>query len=141
MKKISVSVVMSLIICMMFSMTVFAATTTSKTFPRMNAINGSSVTKYVTVSAYGNPALSGVQLSLNVSNGSDPFYIIVESPNHTTVTLSPSTTSGTYNLTSYFAGENPNGRWYITLQNAGYSYNPNQVYPTSTVTPTLKFTY
>lgn len=142
MRKISASIVMVLIVCMMFSMTVFAATSTiTKTYPKMNALNGLSVTKYVTVSAYGNPSLSGVQLSLNVSSGSDPFYITVESPNHTTVTLSPSTTSGTYNLSSYFAGENPNGRWNITLQNAGYSYNPNQIYPTSTVTPTLKLTY
>lgn len=142
-RKIAVSIVMSLIMCMMFSVTAFAATSTSsKTYAKMNALNGLSVTKYATISATGsNPSITKVELSLNVSSGSDPFYITVESPEGTTATISPSTTSKSYDLTTYFEGENPNGKWYITLQNAGYSYNPNQIYPTSTVTPTLKVTY
>ena len=108
----------------------------------MNALNGLSVEKYATVYASGsNPGTTNVVLSLNVSSGSDPFYITVRSPQGTIATISPSTKSGTYDLTSYFTGENPNGKWYITMQNAGYSYNPSQVYPTSTVTPTLKVTY
>ncbi len=142
-RKVSISIVMSLIMCMMFSMTVFAATSTvSKTYSKMNALNGLSVEKYATIYASGNnPSTTKVILSLNVSSGSDPFYITVRSPQGATATISPSTKSGTYDLTSYFTGDNPNGKWYITMQNAGYSYNPIQIYPTSTVTPTLKVTY
>lgn len=142
-RKMVTSIVVSLVMCMMFSITAFAATNTvSKLYSKMNAMNGSSVTKYTTVSVYGDDAsVSKVILSLNVSSGSDPFYITVTSPEGSTATIGATTSAGPFDLSSYFVGETPNGKWYITMQNAGYSYNPNQVYPTSIVTPTLKITY
>lgn len=107
----------------------------------MNALNGLSVTKYATAHAYGtNPSITQVKLNLNVSSGSDPFHITITSPEGTVYTFAPSTTSGNYTI-HYFDGEDPDGRWYITLTNDGITYNPLHMYPTTTVTPSLTITY
>lgn len=139
-KKISLMVITCLVACMISGVTAFASTsTTSMTYSKMNAVNGNSVTAYRTCYSIG--TATKVQLVLNVSSGSDPFTITVKSPSGTEATITPSTKSGTYDLTSYFSGESIKGKWYIVLTNLGYTYDTTKIYPATTVTPTIKITY
>lgn len=142
-RKIMSSVAVALIVCMMFSMTAFAATTlsTSGSFGKMNAINGLSVTKCRTFYATEtNHTITQVKLFLNVSSGSDPFEVTITSPMGTVYTFYPSTTSNTYTI-NVFNGEDLRGTWCITIKNLGYSYDPTHIYPATTVTPNLTIYY
>jgi len=135
-KKSFMSVVACLMACMMFAMPVFAASNNfSKTTVKLNAINGGESRKSTLSSGSvtgNNPSISKVQLYCNVSSGSDPYTIYVLSPKGTTK-------SGTITITG-FEGENPSGTWTIWIKNSGVSYKGN-IYPTSTVTITLKVAY
>ena len=54
--------------------------------------------------------------------------------------LTPSTKSRTYYVTD-FVCENPKGDWYLQIENLGKTYDPNKLYPASTVTATITVTY
>ena len=143
-KKIFASFTAALVICMMLSVTAFAATTLSesKSYGTMNAINGGSVT--VCKTFYGTTSNHTVnpyvKLFLNVSSGSDPFMLTLKSPSGTIKTIYPSLSTSTYTFTD-FNGEDVRGSWCITITNLGYSYNPNQIIPTTTAKPTLTIYY
>lgn len=138
-RRIYTSVLACFMACIMFSMPVLAASSsTSKTLAKINAINGMTAVKSFTVTSDG--TITNVKIYLNVSSGSDPFAIYLVSPEGTEYELTPSTTSGTYNTTA-FNGESSKGTWYFYVENLGITYNPNQLYPTTTVTPTITITY
>lgn len=141
-KKFFTSLLVCILTFLLFSMPVLAATSSfSKTTSKMNAINGLTVTNSFTGSAVSNNAsITQVKVYLNVSSGSDPFNVYLQSPEGTIAQLTPSTTSGTYYLND-FNGESPKGTWYISVENLNVTYNPTRLYPTSTVTPTITVTY
>lgn len=142
-KKSFMSVVACLMACMMFAVPVFAASNNfSKTTVKLNAINGGESRKSTLSSGSvtgNNPSISKVQLYCNVSSGSDPYTIYVLSPKGTTRSITGPSKSGTITITG-FEGENPSGTWTIWIKNSGVSYKGN-IYPTSTVTITLKVAY
>lgn len=137
-RKIFTSVLACFMACIMFSMPVLAAGSTSKSLGKINALNGMTAVKSFTVTSDG--TITNVKIYLNVSSGSDPFKIYLVSPEGTEYELTPSTKSGTYNTTA-FNGESPKGTWYFYVENLGITYNPNQLYPTTTVTPTVTISY
>lgn len=144
-RKVYVSVVACFMACLMFAMPVMAASTNyfSKTTPKLNAINGniSRIASLSSGSVSGTErSITQVSLYLNVSSGSDPFDVHIVSPEGYEYVFTPSTTSKTYNIT-YFNGEDPKGTWSVYIENQGFSYNPNHIYPASTATATLKATY
>lgn len=138
-RRIFSSILACFMACIMFSMPVLAATnSTSKTLAKMNALNGMTAVKSFTVTSDG--TITNVKIYLNVSSGSDPFKVYLVSPEGTEYAFTPSTKSGTYNTTA-FNGESPKGTWYFYVENLNITYNPNQLYPTTTVTPTITITY
>lgn len=141
-KKVFTSIMACIMICLMFSMPVLAASSSfSKTTAKINAINGLTATKTFTGTATGtDPKITQVKVYLNVSSGSDPFKFYLVSPSGTEYEMTPSTTSNTYYV-SAFNGETPKGTWYVSVENLGITYNPIQIYPTTTVTPTITVTY
>lgn len=135
-KRIFTSVLVCLMVCMMFSIPVLAANT-SKTLPKMNAINGMTAVQKFTVTSSGE--ITQVKIYLNVASGSDPFKIYLVSPSGTQYEETPSTKNGTY-YTTVFNGEDAKGTWYFYVENLNITYNPVQIYPASTVTPTITIT-
>ena len=87
-----------------------------------------------------NPKITQVKVYLNVASGTDPFDLYIESPEGTVARLTPSTKSRTYYVTD-FVCENPKGDWYLQIENLGKTYDPNKLYPASTVTATITVTY
>lgn len=144
-RKVFVSVMACLMACLMFAMPVMAASTNyfSKTTPKLNAMNGniSRIASLSSGSVSGTERwITEVTLNLTVSSGSDPFDVHIVSPEGTEYVFTPSTTSKKYTIT-YFNGEDPKGTWSVYIENLGFSYNPNQIYPVSTATGTIKVTY
>lgn len=84
--------------------------------------------------------ITQVKVYLNVASGTDPFDLYIESPEGTVARLTPSTKSRTYYVTD-FVCENPKGDWYLQIENLGKTYDPNKLYPASTVTATITVTY
>lgn len=137
-RRIFTSILACFMACIMFSMPVLAAGSTSKSLGKMNALNGMTAVKSFSVTSTG--TITNVKIYLNVSSGSDPFNIYLVSPEGTEYALTPSTKSGTYNTTA-FNGESPKGTWYFYVENLNITYNPNQLYPTTTVTPTVTISH
>ena len=142
-KKSFTAVIACMMACMMFVTPVFAATTTySRQTVKLNAMSGgtSRESKVSSGSVLGNDSsITKVELYCNVSRGTDPYTIYVESPSGTTQSVSGPSKSGTI-VVSGFEGENPYGTWTIWIKNSGITTNGN-MYPVSTVTITLKVTY
>ena len=110
---------------------------------KLNAIDGgvSQIAKVSSGSVLGtNPKITQVKVYLNVASGTDPFDLYIESPEGTVARLTPSTKSRTYYVTD-FVCENPKGDWYLQIENLGKTYDPNKLYPASTVTATITVTY
>lgn len=132
------------LVCLMFVTPVLAATNFfSKTTVKLNALGGGeSKTSAVTSGSVtgSNPSITQVKVYLNVGSGSDPFEVCIVSPSGKEVYFTPSTKNATYTLKD-FNGENPSGTWKVHIINSGFSYNPNQIIPTSTATATLTVTY
>lgn len=129
--------------CLMFVTPVLAANNNfSKTTVKLNAISG-GISRYSSVTSGSvsgsNPSITKVELYCNVASGTDPYTIYVESSKGTVKSISGPSRSGTVTITG-FEGENPDGTWTIWIKNNGVSYNGN-IYPTSTVTITLKVAY
>lgn len=144
-RKAIVSVIACFMACLMFAMPVMAASTNyfSKTTVKLNAMNGgiSRISSLSSGSVSGtNRSITQVSAYVNVGSGSDPFDVHIVSPEGTEYVFTASTSNKTYNIT-YFNGEDPKGTWSVYIENQGFSYNPNQIYPTSTATITLKVTY
>lgn len=142
-KKTFTAVIACMMACLMFATPVFAGTNYfSKTTVKLNAING-GISKYSSVtsgSISGDEAsITKVELYCNVASGTDPYTIFVESPSGTVKSIAGPTKSGTVIIPG-FEGENPYGTWTIWIKNNGVSYNGN-LYPTSTVTITIKVYY
>lgn len=142
-KKAFTAVVACMMVCLMFVTPVLAASSNfSKTTVKLNAISG-GISRYSTVtsgSVLGSaPSISKVELYCNVSSGTDPYTIYVESPKGTVKSITGPSKSGTITIPG-FEGENPSGEWTIWIKNKGVSYNGN-IYPASTVTITLKVAY
>lgn len=142
-KRVFTAVMACMMACLMFVTPVFAATNYfSKTTVKLNAISGgeSRYSQVTSGSVSGSErSITKVDLYCNVSRGTDPYTIYVESPSGTVKSISGPTKSGTITLTG-FNGEDPSGTWTIWIKNNGISYNGN-IYPTSTVTITLKVYY
>lgn len=142
-KKMFLSVMASLVACLMFATPVLAAGSFSKTTAKLNAVNGniSNISSLSSGSVSGtNPSITSVSVYVNVSSGSDPYYIHIISPEGTEYIFEGPTTNKTITI-PVFNGENPKGTWYVYIENLGYSYNPNQIFPASTATITLKVSY
>lgn len=142
-KKFFTAVMACMMACLMFVTPVLAAANNfSKTTVKLNAFSGGTST-YSTVTSGSvsetDPSITKVELYCNVSSGSDPYTIYVESPKGTVKSISGPTKSGTITIPG-FEGENPSGSWTIWIKNNGVSYNGN-IYPVSTVTITLKVAY
>lgn len=142
-KRSFTTVIACLMACIMFVTPVFAATNTfSRTTVKLNAMNG-GISRYSTVtsgSLLGSErSITKVELYCNVASGTDPYTIYVESPSGTVIPVPGPNRSGSIVVTG-FEGEDPYGTWTIWIKNNGISYNGN-IYPTSTVTITLKVTY
>lgn len=136
-RRIFTSILACFMAFIMLSMPVLAASN-SKTVPKMNALNGMTAVQKFTVSSSG--TITNVKIFLKVASGSDPFNFYLVSPEGTEYALTPSTKDGTYN-TTIFNGESPKGTWYVYVENLDITYNPNQLYPSTTVTPTITITY
>lgn len=125
-KRALTSIAVCFMACLMFSMPVLAASNSfSKTTVKLNAIDGgvSQIAKVSSGSVLGtNPKITQVKVYLNVAR------------------LTPSTKSRTYYVTD-FVCENPKGDWYLQIENLGKTYDPNKLYPASTVTATITVTY
>lgn len=142
-KRAFTAVMACMMACLMFVTPVFAATNYfSKTTVKLNAISGgeSRYSQVTSGSVSGSErSITKVELYCNVSSGTDPYTIYVESPSGTVKSISGPSKSGTITLTG-FNGEDPSGTWTIWIKNNGVSYNGN-IYPVSTVTITLKVYY
>ena len=139
-KRAFTAVMACMMACLMFVTPVFAATNYfSKTTVKLNAISGgeSRYSQVTSGSVSGSErSIAKVELYCNVSSGTDPYTIYVESPSGTVKSITGPSKSGTITLTG-FNGEDPSGTWTIWIKNNGISYNGN-IYPASTVTITLK---
>ena len=142
-KRAFTAVMACMMACLMFVTPVFAATNYfSKTTVKLNAISGgeSRYSQVTSGSVSGSErSIAKVELYCNVSSGTDPYTIYVESPSGTVKSITGPSKSGTITLTG-FNGEDPSGTWTIWIKNNGISYNGN-IYPASTVTITLKVYY
>ncbi len=142
-KRVLTAFMACMMICLMTVSPVLAATGNfSKTTVKLNAINGgnSRESRVTSGSVLGDdPSITKVELFCNVSSGTDPYTIYVQSPSGTVRSISGPSRTGTVKI-SGFEGENPEGPWTIWIKNSGISYNGN-MYPVSTVTITLKVTY
>ena len=136
-KRALTSIAVCFMACLMFSMPVLAASNSfSKTTVKL-----SQIAKVSSGSVLGtNPKITQVKVYLNVASGTDPFDLYIESPEGTVARLTPSTKSRTYYVTD-FVCENPKGDWYLQIENLGKTYDPNKLYPASTVTATITVTY
>lgn len=143
-RRLFASVMACFVLCFMFVTPVLAASNSfSKTTTKLNAINGgdSATSNLTSGSVLGsNPTITQVKVYLNVSSASDPFDVYVESPSGKEISFTPAIKNGTYYFTD-FNGANPSGTWKVHIRNAGFSYNPNQIFPASTATATVTVTY
>lgn len=140
-KRIFTVVVACMMACLMSVTPVLAASSFSKTTVKLNAYSGGISTKsQVTSGTVGdNKSVTKVELRCNVSSGSDPYTLYVESPEGTTASFVGPIPSDTITTTA-FNGEDPYGTWTIWIKNSGVSYNGN-IKPVSTVTVTIKVFY
>ena len=130
-------------VCVMLVIPVMAASSFfSKSTTKLNAFNGgtSSISTFTSGSVFGSdPTISDIRLSLNVSRGTDPYTLYIQSPEGTLVPFDGSASSTSF-YTDAFQGENPSGTWRVYIQNSGISTNGN-VMPVSTVTITATVYY
>lgn len=144
-RKIFASVIACFMACIMFTMPVLAATTSSsyfsKTTTKLNAINGgkSAISSVSSGSVSAGASVTSVKLFCNVARGTDPYTLYIKSPEGTIAYFSGPTSSTTF-TTDVFNGENPKGTWSVWIVNSGVSYNGN-IYPASTVTVSLTAYY
>lgn len=78
-------------VCVMLVIPVMAASSFfSKSTTKLNAFNGgtSSISTFTSGSVFGSdPTISDIRLSLNVSRGTDPYTLYIQSPEGTLVLL------------------------------------------------------
>ncbi|MDE6531702.1 MAG: hypothetical protein K2K96_13170 [Lachnospiraceae bacterium] len=142
-KRVYISIIASLMACLMFVMPVMAAGSSYKsmTTVKLNAMNGNiSQKSQVGAGSYlgTTRSITKVEIYVNVDRNSDPFIVHVISPEGTHYSFEPSTTTNKTYTTTIFNGEDPEGKWTVYIENEGISYKPNQIYPTSTATITVK---
>lgn len=142
-RKLVTSFALCFMVSVMLTVTAFAASNYfSRTTVKLNAFNGGSSTMSTISSGSvlgSDPSITKAEIYCNVSTGTDPYTLYVKSPRGTLTSISGPSKSGTV-TTSAFNEENPAGTWTVYIVNSGISYNGN-LYPTSTVTATLKVYY
>ena len=106
-KKSFIMFVVLLMSVLMFSIPVLAAANTFSKHIRLSTIKK---TCFSLGSVTGeNIQIAQVKVFVNISSGTEPFTIYLESPEGTVVSFIP-TKSGTYSTTN-FNGESPKGTW------------------------------
>ena len=143
-KRALTSIAVCFMACLMFSMPVLAASNSfSKTTVKLNAIDGgvSQIAKVSSGSVLGtNPKITQVKVYLNVASGTDPFDLYIESPEGTVARLTSFARLSKYLVTD-FVRPDPIAVWSLQIENLGKTYDPNKLYPASTVTATITVTY
>lgn len=142
-KRTLTAVMACIMVCMMFSMQVFAASSFfSKSTTKLNAYSGgkSNVSTFSSGSVPDGASITSVKIAYNVKSGTDPYTVYLISPRGTVYSASGPTSSTTdYNI-SKFNGENPDGTWTAYIINSGYTTHGN-IYPVSTVTLSVTVNY
>lgn len=132
-----------IMVCMMFSMTVLAASSFfSKSTTKLNAHSGgkSNVSTFSSGSTPDNASITSVKIAYNVASGTDPYKVYLVSPKGTVYSVSGPTSSTTVSNIDAFNGEDPDGKWAAYIINSGYTTHGN-IYPVSTVTLSVTVYY
>ena len=133
-KRTLTAVMACIMVCMMFSMQVFAASSYfSKSTTKLNAFSGgkSNESTFTSGSVPEGASITSVKIAYRV-------YLV--SPKGTVYSASGPTSSTTdYNI-SAFNGEDPDGTWKAYIINSGYTTHGN-IYPVSTVTLSVTVNY
>lgn len=131
-----------IMVCMMFSMQVFASGSFSKSTAKLNAYSGgkSNESTFSSGSIPDGAKIRDVRIAYNVKSGTDPYTVYLISPEGTKyIVAGPTSSTVVYNI-SAFNGEDPEGTWKAYIVNAGYTTH-NNIYPASTVTMTVTVSY
>lgn len=145
-KRTLTAVLACIMACVMFSMPVLAATTStgfiSKSTPKLNAFSGgqSNVATFSSGSVPADASITSVKIAYNVSSGTDPYTVYLISPSGTVYVAPGPTSSTTVSNISVFNGENPSGTWTAYIINSGYTTHGN-IYPVSTVILSVTINY
>ena len=112
----------------------YASNYFSRSTGTMNSVQGSQSKVFNISSGSISPysETSGVKLDVRVSNGSSPFYIVVEAPNGDTVKTKV-TRSGSITLDEFNNGS-PKGTWNVYITGSSYV-------STATAKLTVNYTY
>ena len=142
-KRTLTAVMACIMVCMMFSMQVFAASSYfSKSSTKLNAFSGgkSNESTFTSGSVPEGASITSVKIAYRVSSGTDPYRVYLVSPKGTVYSASGPTSSTTdYNIRA-FNGEDPDGTWKAYIINSGYTTHGN-IYPVSTVTLSVTVNY
>ena len=142
-KRTLTAVMACFMVCMMFSMQVFAASSYfSKSTVKLNAYSGgkSNESSFTSGSIPDGAKITSVKIAYNVASGTDPYTVYLISPEGTKYSVSGPTSSTTVYNISAFNGENPEGTWKAYIINSGYTTHGN-IYPVSTVTLSVTVNY
>ncbi len=136
-KKLVASITLVVFLFVMVVPTYATTSYSSGSTKVMNSLNGlESAQSPITVSTYDtNAKASTVELNITVSKGSNPFYIIVKSPDG--YVREKLVTASTKLTLTDFSGYGANGKWYVSIRTQGSS---NTV-ATATATVKVNYTY
>lgn len=142
-KRTLTAVMACIMVCTMFSMQVFAASSFfSKSTTKLNAISGgkSNESTFTSGSIPDGAKVTSVKIAYNVASGTDPYTAYLISPRGTVYSVSGPTSSKTVSNINVFNGENPDGTWKAYIINSGYTTH-GSIYPASTVTMSVTVNY
>ena len=142
-KRTLTAVMACMMVCMMFSMQVFAASSFfSKSTTKLNAYSGgkSNESSFTSGSIPDGAKITSVKIAYNVASGTDPYKVYLVSPSGTVYSVSGPTSSTTVSNINVFNGEDPEGTWKAYIINSGYTTHGN-IYPVSTVTLSVTVNY
>lgn len=87
---------------------------------KLNSFNGreSGASRISSGSVNGNAKVTGIELNIDVSRGSDPFYVIIQNPDGKRIEKYISTSGGRIKLND-FNGILAKGKWYVSIRTTG----------------------
>ncbi len=142
-KRTLTAIMACIMVCMMFSMQVFAASSFfSKSTTKLNAYSGgkSNESTFSSGSVPDGASITSVKIAYNVKSGTDPYTVYLISPKGTVYSASGPLSSTTVSNINAFNGEDPEGTWKAYIINSGYTTHGN-IYPVSTVTLSVTVYY